>query len=113
MGDVIKMNSTGEVALVNVENTLLEVTQGLLQDAHSTLDNRIIMSVPIAELATLGAGVSSLIPALNTVTTTTTLATDGLFRVTNQAAGDVLKMAKNGNAWGAMKTATVALRWCS
>ena len=44
-------------------------------------------------------------PAFNTVTTTTTLATDGLFTIANKAVGDTLKMAKNGNAWGAMKTA--------
>lgn len=65
-----------------------------------------MLSVPIAELATLGAGVSSLIPAFNTVTQTSTIATGGLFRIANAAAGDTLKMAKNGNAWGAMKTAT-------
>lgn len=64
------------------------------------------MSVPIAELSALGAGVASLVPAFNTVTTTTTLATDGLFTIANKVAGDTLKMAKNGNAWGAMKTAT-------
>ena len=106
MGDVIKMNNTGEVASVDGEGALLEVTQGLLLDTRSALDHKKSTSIPIAELATLGAGVSSLIPALNTVTTTTTLASDGLFRIANQASGDVLKMAKNGNAWGAMHTAT-------
>ena len=88
------------------ENSLQNVTQILLADVHSALDNTEVMSVPIAELSSLGAGVSSLIPALNTVTTTTTLSADGLFRIANQATGDVLKMAKNGNAYGAMKTAT-------
>lgn len=56
-------------------------------------------SVPIAELPTLGASVASLVPAFNTVTTTTTLAIDGLFTITNRVAGDTLKIAKNGNAW--------------
>ena len=46
------------------------------------------LTVPIAELATLGAGVSSLIPALHTVTTTATIATDGLYRIANRAVGD-------------------------
>lgn len=86
------------------KRSLVDGGEGLLLDARSVLDNKKTMSVPIAELATLGAGVASLIPAFNTVTTTTTLATDGLFRIANQAPGDVLKMAKNGNAWGAMKT---------
>ena len=105
MEDVVKMNNSGEVTSVDGESILLEITQGLLLDTRSALDHKKSTSVPIAELATLGAGVSSLIPALNTVTTTTTLASDGLFRIANQAAGDVLKMAKNGNAWGAMHTA--------
>lgn len=34
-------------------------------------------------LSLLGAGVSSLIPAFNTVTQTTSIATEGLFRVAN------------------------------
>ena len=29
-----------------------------------------------------------------------------LHTIANKVAGDTLKMAKNGNAWGAMKTAT-------
>lgn len=105
MGDIIKINNSEEVVPAG-ENALMEITEGLLLDARSSIENKKTMSVPIAELSTLGAGVASLVPAFNTVTTTTTLATDGLFRVANQAAGDVLKMAKNGNAWGAMKTAT-------
>lgn len=31
--------------------------------------------------------------------------TSGLYRVANQAVGDTLKIAKNGNPWGALKTA--------
>ena len=105
MGKIIKIDN-GDIAPVNGEKKLMEVAEGLLLDARSSIENKKTMSMPIAELSTLGAGVSSLIPAFNTVTTTTTLAADGLFRVANQAAGDVLKMAKNGNAWGAMRTAT-------
>lgn len=85
---------------------LIEITEGLLLDTRSSLKNKKTMSVPIAELSTLGTGVASLGSAFNTVTTTTTLATDGLFTIANRVAGDILKMAKNGNAWGAMKTAT-------
>jgi hypothetical protein len=77
-----------------------------LLDTRSSLKNKKTMSVPIAELSTLGTGVASLGSAFNTVTTTTTLATDGLFTIANRVAGDTLKMAKNGNAWGAMKTVT-------
>lgn len=59
----------------------------------------------IAELSTLGAGVSSLIPALNTVTQTTSIAADGLYTIANAGVGDVLKAAKNGNFWASLKTA--------
>lgn len=111
MGDVVKMNTAGEVAPVDEEDALLEVTYGLLMDARTTLDSKKTMSIPIAELATLGAGVSSLIPALNTVTQTTTIAKDGLYTLANAGVGDVLKVAKNGNFWGAFKTADGASKF--
>lgn len=105
MGDLIQIQVAGDIAPESEDAALLSVTNKLLLDDRLSVLNEKTMSVPIAELATLGAGVSSLIPALNTVTTTTTLATNGLFRIANQATGDVLKMAKNGNAWGAMTKA--------
>lgn len=105
MGDIIKINDDGH-APVDDLNDLEKITENLLLDARSSLKNKKTMSVPIAELSTLGAGVASLIPAFNTVTTTTTLATDGLYRIANRVVGDSLKMARNGNAWGALKTAT-------
>lgn len=91
--------------MIDDEASLAETTGVLLAEARTAADRKKTLAVPIAELATLGAGVSSLIPALHTVTTTTTIATDGLYRIANRAVGDTLKMAKNGNAWGAMKTA--------
>lgn len=104
MAEIIKINNEEEVVPVG-ENGLMEIAEGLLLDARSSLENKKTMSVPIAELSTLGAGVASLVPAFNTVTTTTTIATDGLFTIANKVVGDTLKIAKNGNAWGAMKTA--------
>ena len=106
MGEIIKMNSSEITPVDGNQNELIQITEGLLFDARRTelLPSNTI-SMPIAELSTLGAGVSSLLPALRTITTTTTMDVAGLFRVANQASGDVLKMAKNGNAWGAMKTA--------
>lgn len=80
-------------------------------DARTTLDSKKSLSVPIAELATLGAGVSSLIPALNTITQTSTIAMDGLYTLANAGVGDVLKVAKNGNFWGAFKTADGASKF--
>lgn len=111
MGEIINLNNTSEIASVSGEDALLEVTQGILVDARTTLDSKKSLSVPIAELATLGAGVSSLIPALNTITQTTTIAMDGLYTLANAGVGDVLKVAKNGNFWGAFKTADGASKF--
>lgn len=105
MGDIVEL-SNGGIAPIDESKDLMEITEGLLLDTKSSIENKKTMSVPIAELSALGTGVASLVPAFNTVTTTTTLATDGLFTIANKVAGDTLKMAKNGNAWGAMKTAT-------
>ena len=68
MGEIINLNNSGEITPGNGEDALLEITQGMLVDTRTTLDSKKSLSVPIAELATLGAGVSSLIPALNTIT---------------------------------------------
>lgn len=110
MGEIVKMNNS-DVAPVDSENSLLEVTQGLLMDAKSSIQDKKTLSVPIAELSTLGVGVSSLIPALNTVTQTITIAADGLYTLANAGVGDVLKVAKNGNFWGAFKTADGASKF--
>ena len=111
MGEIINLNNTSEIASVSGEDALLEETQGILVDARTTLESKKSLSVPIAELATLGAGVSSLIPALNTITQTTTIAMDGLYTLANAGVGDVLKVAKNGNFWGAFKTADGASKF--
>lgn len=111
MGEIINLNSASEFASVSGEDALLKITQGILVDARTTLDSKKSLSVPIAELATLGAGVSSLIPALNTITQTTTIAMDGLYTLANAGVGDVLKVAKNGNFWGAFKTADGASKF--
>lgn len=111
MGEIINMNNAGEITAGSGEDVLLEITQGILVDARTTLDSKKSLSIPIAELATLGAGVSSLIPALNTITQTTTIAMDGLYTLANAGVGDVLKVAKNGNFWGAFKTADGASKF--
>lgn len=87
------------------ENNLIEISKGILQDLDTNISSKKTIKVPIAQLATLGAGVSSLIPALRTVTQTTSMNTQGLYRLANQSIGDTLKVAKNGNFWGAFKKA--------
>lgn len=77
MGEVIRIKDANELEKVSGENELVELTVDLLTDARASINNQKMLSVPIAELATLGAGVSSLIPAFNTVTQTSTIATGG------------------------------------
>ena len=112
MADIIKM-STSEIAPseeIN-ESALMEIADGLLFDARTNVAEQKSLSVPIAQLATLGTGVSSLLPALRTVTQTTTITTSGLYQLANAAVGDTLKVAKNGNFWGAFKTADGASKF--
>ena len=105
MTDIVNINaSEGEITEQGTD--IASVTEQLLIDARSTsIPAGKTMSMPIAQLSTLGAGVSSLIPAFNTVTSTLTMNTQGLYQLANASVGDTLKIAKNGNFWGAFKTA--------
>lgn len=98
-------NGTNELVNAASEPGLIELTDQLLLDAKSRIQSDQARSIPITELLTLGAGVASLVPALNTVTQTTTIAAEGLYQLANAGVGDALKAAKNGNFWGALKTA--------
>lgn len=107
MGELIDLNSDKceNIELAKAEGDLAEITKGVLLDIHTDIAKANSISMPIAELATLGAGISSLIPALQTVTQKTTINMQGLYRLANADVGDALKVAKNGNFWGAFKTA--------
>lgn len=94
----------GETNKFDGSNSLERLTDALLEDARKSIDTKEALKMPIAELSMLGTSVASLLPVLNTLTDTKTFNTDGLFRIANAAVGDTLKIAKNGNAWGAMKT---------
>ena len=110
MGETITLDSSAGIS-ANGESTdikandLVEIANGILLDARTDISKKNAIHVPIAQLSTLGAGVSSLIPALRTVTQMTTVNTHGLYRVANMGASDTLKVARNGNFWGAFKTA--------
>lgn len=104
MNEIINQNTN--LQKINEQYGIVELSEDLLADARANINSNNSISIPIAELSTLGAGVSSMIPAFNTVTQTTTIASEGLYRIANATVGDTLKLAKDGNAWGAMKTAT-------
>lgn len=100
------INQDTNLQKINEQYGIVELSEDLLANARANINSKKSISFPIAELSTLGAGVSSLIPTFNAVTQTTTIASEGLYRIANAAIGDTLKIAKDGNAWGAMKTAT-------
>ena len=104
--DEIKNINENEIITDRKTTDLSSVIDSLLEDARKergTSENSI--SMPLAQLSTLGAGVASLIPAFNTVTQTMTVNSQGLYRLANASLGDTLKVAKDGNFWGAFKTA--------
>ncbi|WP_373164272.1 hypothetical protein [Agathobaculum sp. Marseille-P7918] len=87
------------------DTDLIKIADGILFDARANLRDKSVIRMPISQLSTLGAGVASLVPAFRTVTQTSVANVDGLYKLVNAGAGDVLKAAKNGNFWGAIKTA--------
>ena len=106
MDELTPAGSTPESEPVSTGSDLITITEGILLDTKADISDVHTLSVPIAELSTLGAGVSSMLPALHTITQTNTVNMQGLYRVANAEVGDVLKAAKNGNFWGAMRSAS-------
>ena len=115
MDNIIKFNSNDSHDLSPMPcaeaNDLISITDSVLLDVRTDISQSKSLSMPIAQLSTLGAGVASLLPAFRTVTQTSTVAGEGLFRLANAAVGDTLKVAKNGNFWGAFKTADGASKF--
>lgn len=102
--EIDKPNSSRDLANSGMNN-VSDITYELLQDAQEHLPSDRTVKVPIAELDSLGAGITSILPSVRTISQTSTVNADGLYRIANAAEGDVLKIAKDGNAWGALKTA--------
>lgn len=96
MSNELEIRNSSEVELLS---------DNLLDDARLAIEESETLQVPISELSTLGAGVASLIPSLRTVTTNTNIDVEGLYRVVNKGAGDILKVGKDGTSWGAIKAA--------
>lgn len=70
--------SDGNSETIETEKDLIQLTDNVIFDTRTDVSQKKTMSIPIAQLAALGAGVSSLIPALRTVTQTTTFDTTGI-----------------------------------
>lgn len=103
MDNIIKLTADKQDTHCNDMNDLTSVTDDLLCDIRADISQSQKLSVPIAQLSTLGAGVASLLPAFRTVTQTSAIANNGLYRIPNAVIGDTLKAAKNGNFWPSFK----------
>ncbi len=103
MDNIIKLNADKQDTPCNDTNGLISITDDLLCNVRADISQSQKLSVPIAQLSTLGAGVASLLPAFRTVTQTSAVASDGLYRIPNAVIGDTLKAAKNGNFWPSFK----------
>lgn len=84
---------------------LSEMVDAALADIHTEIERGNAITVPLVQLGLLGGTVASMIPALRTATQTTTVNATGLYRLANESIGDTLKVARNGNFWGAFKKA--------
>ena len=94
-----------DLVAISEENDLVKKANVILMETRKELNEKNSISIPIGELAVLGGTAASILPTLRTVTQTTSIGTSGLYRLANEAVGDTLKVAKNGNFWGAFKTA--------
>ena len=104
MGDIRDKSGSGHIEIVPVRNDLVNREEEMLLTINRDLSDSKVFKMPIGELSTLGAAIASLDPAFRTITQTTTVNVDGLYRLANASVGDVLKEAKNGNFWGSLKT---------
>lgn len=106
-----RQEGTGETRLqaatagkpVPFSNKDAALSDGIIPDFETDLNVERVTDMPMEELATLGPAVASLLPAFRTVSQTSSVDMKGLYRLANAEAGDALKLAKNGNFWGAFK----------
>lgn len=97
MGEFIQFNNAGNETGEGQEIMELEaLADSEILDIATAINSDKVVRVPIAELFTLGAGVSSLIPAFNSVTQEINIDTKGknIWSIANLEAGDKLSKAK-------------------
>ena len=102
MGDLLNF----EQPTIGDNIDLISIADNILIDTKSDISKCNKISMPIAELATLGAGVASMLPTFRTITQSAGGTGEQFYRVINKTTSDIFKLDKNGNIWGAMKTST-------
>ena len=99
--DILPVKDTAVTTSENIGT----LTEQIIMEIDTVPRKADAFILPIAELGTFGNAAASLLPSFRTITQTTTVNTDGLFRLANASVGDTLKKAKDGNFWGAFKKA--------
>ena len=106
MGDIINIaaeNTLNKKEIFNEQTQFVELTDQILLQTRSEIEQPTTMKLPIIELSELGTTVASLIPNLTKVVQGNN--GEKAYRIVNKTAGDTLKKAKNGNYWGALRKA--------
>jgi len=106
LDNVIELeNSLSYLEKKDMHNSNINASiEELLVNVPDDLSERSLISMPIAELSTLGAGMASLLPTFRTVTQSTEVGVQGLYQIANELPGAALKKAKDGSYWGSLKT---------
>lgn len=105
MGNIIDLQESEMAFPKEEQSEIVQIANDVIQRTYAKVESGKTMSVPLSSLGALGMAVSKMLPAFRTITQTTTVNMDGLYTLANAGAGDALKIAKNGNYWGALKTA--------
>lgn len=64
--------SNNNLQVSDNNNNLIQLSENMLADARAEITQKNTISIPIAQLASLGTGVASLVPAFRNVTQTMT-----------------------------------------
>lgn len=97
MEEVNRFNNDNNIGPAVLGDNLEEVARGILYDTAADISRKRIRSIPIAELASLGAGVSFLVPSMESITQIVNVSGDSLYKFADAEVSDVLEAAKTGD----------------
>ncbi len=89
------------------ETQWLKLSDAMLAEARSEIEEKTAFSFPLSQLLNLGGIVASMVPAIRSVTQTSSVDTSNLYTWVNQAVGDTLKFTKKDATFnGGVNTAS-------
>lgn len=97
MEEVIRFKNDNNTEPVALGDNLEEVARGILYDTAADISKKRIRSIPIAELASLGAGVSFLMPSMESITQVLTASGNSLYKLADAEISEVIEAAKTGD----------------